>query len=197
MASSPRFRVLASLFVVAVAACAAPMPSELGEDDITSGSKPKPKKDDDDDDNNDKRRATDDDAVENVPEDRNSDRLDPTPTTTTPARDAGTSTDVPPGGNGQPTCTRDADCSLSFICQRSVCVSGCRNNDDCPLNEHCDLGRGECAAGAATTTTTTTQCTIDENCPLGRICQGGACVLGCRSTFDCPLNQSCILGFCF
>jgi hypothetical protein len=196
-----RFSIL-FLPLALIIACSAPVPSSSSSSGDVTGSKRKSKE------------PASDDSDESIPADKkrsngNNDDTPLEPSNNAPRTDAGTpSTPRPPADEsdrpagssssstgGAPTCDRDANCSLGSICQRGVCELGCRGNADCPTNEHCDVNRGQCAAGSPVSQGN--QCVIDENCPLGRICENGRCILGCRSSFDCPLNQSCIVGFCF
>jgi hypothetical protein len=79
-------------------------------------------------------------------------------------------------------CDRDSDCGRGFFCD-DICVEGCRQHANCPLETYCD--GGQCVAGCAT----------DRGCHPGSICENATCVPGCREHRTCPADTYCAAGF--
>ncbi len=105
----------------------------------------------------------------------------PPPVDCNPPCPAGQACDARTGRCGAP-CERDADCGRGFYCDE-VCVAGCRQHANCPLETYC--ADGQCVAGCAT----------DRGCPPGSICEDMTCVEGCRESRTCPDDAYCAPGF--
>ena len=113
----------------------------------------------------------------------------------------------------QGTCATSAQCPIEQWCDAGTCVEGCRNDDDCPVGNRCDVADRSCQPLACQDTqidcgfreycdTTTGECfdageqfcrpcERDDQCGEGNLCFADFCGVDCNDR-ACPSGFDCI-----
>lgn len=89
-------------------------------------------------------------------------------------------------GNCIVKCTKDSECTnKGEICVNTICVPGCRRDEDCSSGRICDDGNNQCRPG----------CRYDYECDKGQICDRKNNAYICKKPPSCNTDADCPQGY--